>query len=50
MRNVSFGQILILLLICFLLFGDFNSLKKKLVNTFKKGFNLFEKTNRKKGS
>ena len=50
MRNISFGQILILLLVCFLLFGDFASLKKKLVTIFKKGFNAIEKTNRKKGS
>ena len=40
MRNISLGQITILLLFCFLMFGDFFSLKKKL--------NRFVQLNRKK--
>ena len=39
MRNVGFGQFLVLLLLCFLLFGDLNRLKKKLVEISK----MFEK-------
>lgn len=50
MRNISFGQILILIVLCFLLFGDFFNLKKKL-NQLKKQFYGFINTkNRKKGS
>ena len=50
MRNISFGQILILLILCFLLFGDFVNLKKKLVVIVKKCISFIEKKNRKKGS
>ena len=50
MRNISFGQILVLLLICFLLFGDFVSVKKKFIGFVKKSLNIFLKKNRKKGS
>nr|QYJ09262.1 Sec-independent protein translocase component tatA/E [Pleurosigma sp. mgcode 4] len=50
MRNISFGQILILLFLCFLLFGDFISLKKKLLVVIKKFIKLISKENRKKGS
>lgn len=50
MRNISFGQILVLAIICFLLFGDFFNLKKKLA-ALKKQFNdTFFKKNRKKGT
>lgn len=35
MRNIGFGQILVLLLLCLLLFGDFSSLKKILIDTGK---------------
>ena len=35
MRNISIGQIVILLLIFFLLFGDFNNLKKKVKKLIK---------------
>ena len=50
MRNISFGQIIILLLIGFLLFGDFSSLKKNLTIFIEK-YNIFNnKKNRKKGS
>lgn len=52
MRNISFGQILVLLLICFLLFGDFVSVKKKLSVFVKNSLDFFFKKhrNRKKGS
>lgn len=51
MRNIGFGQIIILLLLCFLLFGDFFSLKKKLVDLGKNiNSYLSQKNNRKKGS
>ena len=50
MRNVGFGQILVLVLLCFLLFGDFSSLKKKLIDTGKQINNYLSKDNRKKGS
>jgi hypothetical protein len=52
MRNISFGQIIIALLLCFLLFGDLSSLKKYL-KVFIEKYNLFSnenKKNRKKGS
>jgi hypothetical protein len=50
MRNVGFGQILVLILLCFLLFGDFFSLKKKLIDIGKQINNYLSKNNRKKGS
>ena len=50
MRNIGFGQILVLLLLCFLLFGDFFSFKKKLVEIGKQVNNYILKNNRKKGS
>nr|YP_010377412.1 Sec-independent protein translocase component tatA/E [Navicula tsukamotoi]QYB23099.1 Sec-independent protein translocase component tatA/E [Navicula tsukamotoi] len=31
MRNIGFGQILVLILLCFLLFGDVSRLKEKLL-------------------
>ncbi len=50
MRNVSFGQIFILLCICVLLFGDLFSLKKKIIYLVKELKNSLLKKNRKKGS
>lgn len=50
MRNVGFGQILVLILLCFLLFGDFFSFKKKLIDISKQINNYLSKNNRKKGS
>jgi Sec-independent protein translocase protein TatA len=50
MRNIGFGQILVLLLICFLLFGDLFSLKKKLIEIGKQVNNYLLKNNRKKGN
>jgi hypothetical protein len=38
MRNVGFGQLVVLLLLCFLLFGDFTRIKEKVLevsHTFK---------------
>jgi hypothetical protein len=48
MRNISFKQIIILILIFFLLFGDFSNLKKKLTSSFKKINDFISKKNRKK--
>ena len=51
--RISIGQILILVIISFLLFGDFNSLKKKLTNLLtyiNKFANNKNDTNRKKGT
>ena len=50
MRNISFGQILVLLLLCFLLFGDFSSLKKRFVGISKQVNVYLSENNRKKGS
>jgi hypothetical protein len=47
--RVSLGQISILLLISFLLFGDFKNLKKNVTNALKKINDFFKKKNRKKG-
>lgn len=50
MRNVGFGQILVLVFLCFLLFGDFSSFKKKLIDVGKQINNYLSKNDRKKGS
>ena len=51
MRSTSIGQILILIVICFLLFGDLNNVKKKAKAIFKNVNHYFdEKKNRKKGT
>ena len=50
MRNISLGQILVLLFLCFLLFGDFVGFKKKLLVIVKKCGKFISKKNRKKGS
>lgn len=51
MRNIGFGQFLVLLLLCFLLFGDFFRLKKKLIGLGKTTVNFLSKhSRRKKGS
>jgi hypothetical protein len=48
--RISIGQILILLIISFLLFGDFDDLKKRLVG-FSTQINKFlNEKNRKKGT
>ena len=49
MRNMSFLKILILLLLCLLLFGDFESLKKKIIYYSKQSLLFLSKNiNRKK--
>ena len=48
MRNISFKQIVILILIFFLLFGDFSNLKKKITYYFKQLNNFINNKNRKK--
>ena len=50
MRNIGLGQFLVLLLLCFLLFGDFFSLKKKLIKIGKQLNTYLLKNDRKKGS
>ena len=47
MRNISIGQIIVLLIICFLLFGDFQLLKRKS-KYFLTKFNKFFKKQEKK--
>jgi Sec-independent protein translocase protein TatA len=43
MRNISIGQILVLIIICFLLFGDLSSIKKQMKIILKQ-FNSYFKT------
>ena len=50
MRQIGFGQLLVLLVLCFLLFGDLNKLKTKLVESGSTVFSLLSKNFRKKGS
>lgn len=50
MRNISFKQILVLLLIFFFLFGDFFNLKKKLTNLITHFNDFVLKKNKKKGT
>ena len=50
MRNISIGQILVLIALCFLLFGDFNSLKKKGKTILKQINNYLTTKNKKKGT
>lgn len=48
--RISIGQIIILALLLFLLFGDFQSAKKKLRTILKQVNDLFQEKNRKKGT
>ena len=48
--RISIGQIIILLIISFLLFGDFDNLKKKLINFLKQVNKFANDKNRKKGT
>ncbi len=50
MRNISFGQFIVLLLLCFLLFGDFSSFKKFLIDSGKSINIYLSKNNRGKGN
>ena len=47
--RVSLGQIVVLFIILFLMFGDFQSAKKRLLNIFKQINDFLEKKDRKKG-
>jgi Sec-independent protein translocase protein TatA len=50
--RISIGQILVLLMASFLLFGDFENIRKKITNLVKpitKFFNTDKKKTRKKG-
>lgn len=50
MRNISFGQIIVLIIICIFLFGDFSKIKSYL-KVINKNYNTFiNKKHRKKGS
>jgi Sec-independent protein translocase protein TatA len=48
--RISIGQIIVLLLLLFLLFGDFQTAKKKLIVLIKQVGDLFQEKNRKKGT
>lgn len=48
--RISVGQIIILVIILFLLFGDFQSVKKKLTTGLKQINNFLQEKNRKKGT
>lgn len=50
MRNVGFGQFLVLLLLCFLLFGDFFSLKTFLIDIGKSISFYLSKNSKGKGN
>ena len=48
--RISIGQIVILLIISFLFFGDFDNLKKKLRGFLKQTNKFLNEKNRKKGT
>ena len=48
--RISIGQIIILFLLIFLLFGDFQEAKKKIKTTLKKINGFLKEKNRKKGT
>lgn len=48
--RISIGQILVLLIIIFLLFGDFNALKKKITSLLRQITQLANQKNKKKGT
>lgn len=48
--RISIGQIIILLIVTSLLFGDIENLKKKLTNFLKKTNQFLNEKNRKKGT
>ena len=50
MRNIGFGQFVVLLLLCFLLFGDLNKIKTKVAELSSAVFSFLSKNSRKKGS
>lgn len=48
--KISIGQILMLLIVSFLLFGDFDNLKKRLISFLTQINKFLNDTNRKKGT
>nr|YP_010377337.1 Sec-independent protein translocase component tatA/E [Helicotheca tamesis]QYB23024.1 Sec-independent protein translocase component tatA/E [Helicotheca tamesis] len=51
MANINFSKILVLIILFFLLFGDFSVLKKNITKLFKQYNNILKKKKfRKKGS
>nr|BBC77615.1 Sec-independent protein translocase component tatA [Nitzschia sp. PL1-4] len=48
--RIGFGQIIIVAIVIFLLFGDLESTKKRLSPIVKQINNFFQKKNRKKGT
>lgn len=50
MRNVGLSQFLVLLLLCFLLFGDIVRVKKKLIELSRSVMTFLSRNVRKKGN
>nr|YP_009495564.1 tatAE [Nitzschia sp. (in: diatoms)]AWQ64294.1 tatAE [Nitzschia sp. (in: diatoms)]BBC77758.1 Sec-independent protein translocase component tatA [Nitzschia sp. NIES-3581]BCQ06497.1 Sec-independent protein translocase component tatA [Nitzschia putrida] len=48
--RISIGQIIVVIIILFLLFGDLQSAKKGLLNVTKQINKIFQEKNRKKGT
>jgi Sec-independent protein translocase protein TatA len=48
--RISIGQILVLFIIIFLLFGDFENLKKKITSLLRQITKFADKKNKKKGT
>lgn len=48
--RISIGQIIILAIILFLLFGDFQNIKRRLITVLKQINNFLQEKNRKKGT
>ena len=48
--RISIGQILVLLIIIFLLFGDFDTLKKRITNLLRQITQFANQKNKKKGT
>lgn len=48
--RIGIGQIVIVILLLFLLFGDFQNAKKRLITLLKQINNFFQEKNRKKGT
>lgn len=48
--RISIGQILVLILLLFLLFGDFREVRKKVAALLKQIDHFFQQKNRKKGT
>nr|YP_010139047.1 Sec-independent protein translocase component tatA/E [Lithodesmium undulatum]QQJ94655.1 Sec-independent protein translocase component tatA/E [Lithodesmium undulatum] len=50
MANINFSKLIILIIVLFLLFGDFSKLTENFKNIFKNYKNISRKNTRKKGS